>query len=383
MRDAIFDSQLSKDMNLEKLIALFKSNGANRIIYKRLSPNDNSKNQPYMGNHLTNLSFIPTGEIQDTKSDSKKISDPKRKIKYLANLEFNWMDGEGRLFEAPNAKLIYYPQYPEVRLSGFLQGCSINSGGWMDPKIYGRDEGRVLLFGINSRGVIAFLAIPDSNLAREIEAVDENNFDLTGIFKEITIDSSIGHDSKVLLLEELKRIHLSEWIDSKRLNSDGNLQSYLAQNGGGYTLEAELGIKPNGDANPDFYGWEVKQFAVNNFAKIGNKALTLMTPEPNGGVYVDEGVERFVLDYGYTKNDGERYDFTGIHNYEKIHARTGLKLILHGYDYDSNTITKADGFVGLITAGENIAGSWSFAKLIGHWKRKHAKAVYVPSMSRM
>ncbi|PLX69034.1 MAG: hypothetical protein C0602_08115 [Denitrovibrio sp.] len=181
----------------------------------------------------------------------------------------------------------------------------------------------------------------------------------------------------------MKRIHLLEWIDSKRLNSDGNPQSYLAQNGGGYTLEAELGIKPNGDANPDYLGWEVKQFAVNNFVSIGNKALTLMTPEPNGGVYVNEGVERFVLEYGYTNNEGERYDFTGIHNCSSRHVRTGLTLILQGYDYESNSITEADGFVGLITGDDKIAGSWSFAKLIEHWKRKHAKAVYVPSLSRM
>ncbi|PLX69035.1 MAG: hypothetical protein C0602_08120 [Denitrovibrio sp.] len=201
MKPAIFDSQISKDIKLEKLVTLFKSNGANRIIYKRLSPNDNSKNQPYMGSHLTNLSFIPTGEIQETRSESKKTSDPKRKIKYLANLEYNWMDSEGRLFKAPNTKLIYYPQYPEVRLSGFLLGCSIGSGGWMDPMVHGRDEGRVLFFGIKNDGVIAFLAIPDSNLSREIEATDVDNIDLTGIFKEILIDIRKGHYSKVLLLE--------------------------------------------------------------------------------------------------------------------------------------------------------------------------------------
>ncbi|MGE4284820.1 MAG: MvaI/BcnI family restriction endonuclease [Clostridia bacterium] len=253
----------------------------------------------------------------------------------------------------------------------------------MEPKVHGRNEGRILFFGIKKDEVIAFLAIPHSYLSQEIEAIDVNNINLTGIFKEILIDSSKGHDSKVLLLEELKRIHLLEWINSKRLNSDGYPQLYLAQNGGGYTLEAELGIKPNGDANPDYLGWEVKQFSVNNFVKIGNKAITLMTPEPNGGLYVAEGVERFVLNYGYTNNDGERYDFTGIHNCNAIHGRTGLKLILHGYDYESNSITKANGFIGLITADDNIAGSWSFTKLIEHWKRKHAKAVYIPSISRI
>ena len=53
-------------------------------------------------------------------------------------------------------------------------------------------------------------------------------------------------------------IHELGWIESKRLNSDGKAISYRAPNGGGYTLEAELGIVPNGVSEPDYLGWEVK-----------------------------------------------------------------------------------------------------------------------------
>ncbi len=33
-------------------------------------------------------------------------------------------------------------------------------------------------------------------------------------------------------------------------------------------LEAELGVTPNGYSEPDFMGWEIKQFGVKKFDKI-------------------------------------------------------------------------------------------------------------------
>ena len=40
-----------------------------------------------------------------------------------ADVRFFWLDEEV-LHPAPNAQLILYPKYPEVRMSGFLMGCS-------------------------------------------------------------------------------------------------------------------------------------------------------------------------------------------------------------------------------------------------------------------
>ncbi|WP_425294886.1 MvaI/BcnI family restriction endonuclease [Neomesorhizobium albiziae] len=43
-------------------------------------------------------------------------------------------------------------------------------------------------------------------------------------------------------------------------------------------------MSPNGYAEPDFVGWEVKQYGVNNFtAYRAESPVTLMTPEPTGG----------------------------------------------------------------------------------------------------
>ncbi|PHS22713.1 MAG: hypothetical protein COA83_11175 [Methylophaga sp.] len=110
-----------------------------------MSPNDNSKNQPYIAGHLTDLSFIPTGTITESVSDSKKDRG-KRKIKYLVELNYSWMSSEGIVYPASEAKLIYYPQYPEVRLSGFVTRCDFDMGGWMDPVKKGRELGRVLFW---------------------------------------------------------------------------------------------------------------------------------------------------------------------------------------------------------------------------------------------
>ena len=187
-----------------------------------------------------------------------------------------------------------------------------------------------------------------------------------------------------MLIHELKRIHQQGWIESKRLNSDGTIKKYTAQNGGGYTLEAELGITPNGYAEPDFLGWEVKQFAVDKCTLINSKALTLMTPEPDGGYYGENGIVAFVRKYGYkNQTTPDRLDFTGRHMANKICDRSGLLLVINGYDMSARELNEAGGCIALVDSAGNVASSWSFTKLMALWKRKHAKAVYIPSLSRM
>ena len=185
-KNAIYDSFNSRELSVNKLIELYRSMGVSRVIYKKLSPNDNSKNQPYMGGNLTDLGFFPTGEIVASPSTSGKIKDPKRKIKYTASLNYYWLSSEGRAYKAPNAKLIYYPQYPEVRFSGFLVRCEFDMAGWMDPTRKGREIGRVLFFGIKNTGeIFAYLATPDSRIAKEIN--DYKSTEITGVFRELLI----------------------------------------------------------------------------------------------------------------------------------------------------------------------------------------------------
>lgn len=381
----IYDSDSSKALSVKRLIGLYRDQGVSRIYYKLLSPNDNSKNQPYMAGHLTDLAFLPTGEITETGSTSIKQSTAKsnkRQIKYLVAIDFSWLSAEGKVYPAPDAKLIYYPQYPEVRLSGFLAKTQFDNGGWMDPYKKGRSEGRILFFGVKNSGeIIAYLATPESRIAKEIH--EYPSIEMSGVFNELlTSEQKDKRSSKEILISELARIHNKKWISSKRLDASGNLKDYRAQNGGGYTLEAELGVIPNGIAEPDFMGWEIKQFGVKKCHLINSKPLTIMTPEPDGGFYQDQGAEAFVRKYGYSveENPG-RYDFTGRHFANDVCAKSGMTLQTIGFDSETGTITDASGSIALLDKYGNPGSVWTFAKIMEHWKRKHAKAAYIPSLS--
>jgi hypothetical protein len=61
---------------------------------------------------------------------------------------------------------------------------------------------------------------------------------------------------------------------------------------------------------------------------------------------------------------------------------TGLILVTDGYDVESHNMTNGAGCIALLDKKGNIASSWTFTKLMEIWKRKHAKAVYIPSISR-
>lgn len=378
-----FGSDSSNELSIDSLLSIFKDLGCDKVLFKRLAPNDNSKNQPYFGSHLTDLSFFPLGEVEASDSTSNKTTSRNRGPKFTAAFPFSWIDSVGTAYPAPNTKLIYYPQYPEVRLSGFLQGCKIVSDGWMDPTKRGRKEGRVLVLGISNAKQLTFgfFVTPESRIAEEI--LEQPSTELTKIFAAIWDGQKFEEEKspRELLLETLARIHFKGWIASKRMNSTGNIIPYKAQNGGGYTLEAELGIIPNGSAQPDYLGWEVKQFQVANFMNaFKGKPLTLMTPEPTGGFYVEKGVTDFIRKYGHpSKRIEDRFDFTGRHFASKVCTTTGLSLTLLGFDSDSQKISDAKGAICLLDSEGNIAASWDFSKLIEHWNRKHANAVYIPS----
>jgi hypothetical protein len=174
------------------------------------------------------------------------------------------------------------------------------------------------------------------------------------------------------------------WIQSQKMNSDKTIQAYTALNGGGYTLEAELGITPNGYAAPDYLGWEVKQFGVSRYPTVGAKPTTLFTPEPDGGLYVDEGPIAFVRKYGYSAKSGQanRLNFGGKHVAQKLHPSTNLTLQLDGFDATTKSITEAAGRIVLLDSSDQVTASWSFAKLMEHWKKKHSQAVYIPCLKR-
>lgn len=384
VREDTYDKPQARNTSLKSVLKILNDLGARQVFIKRLAPNDNSKNQPYFGAHLTDLPFIPTGELVASQSVSAKTSDPKRKIKYQAPLSLAWVDAEGRTYPAPNAKLIYYPQYPEVRFSGFLLGSSVNVSEWMDPYKQGRSLGRWLILGVTpDKNIFSYLATPNSALSRELENTEL--VEISNVFGQVsTIHLAPETSTRTALINKLAEIHNMGWIPSQKLNSDLSPSPYKAQNGGGYTLEAQLGVAPNGIAEPDYLGWEVKQFGVTKFPATGAKPTTLMTPEPNGGIYNAQGAATFVRQFGYPDKSGilDRLNFGGKHIVGSLHNLTTLTMKLTGFDVENSVITNASGAIILVDRADNIAASWSFAKVMDHWKRKHSQAVYIPCLRR-
>ncbi|RDC60143.1 hypothetical protein HME9302_01342 [Alteripontixanthobacter maritimus] len=359
--------------SLEDVLAKMRENGAARIYAKELAPNDNSKNQVYLGGDFSALNVLPHGDIYTDETDLAGSVRDRAK----AEIEFYWIDHDGKHL-APNAGLILYPKYPEVRMSGFLLGCNAAPS----PIMRVRETGRVLILGVTPSGKILGYAAGKGDVVAE--QVLSGDWPTIGIFLELPLWLDSTQSSRAILLSELRRIWEMHWIASQKLGGDGFKKPYSARNGGGYTLEAELGVAPNSYAEPDFRGWEIKQYSVRDFEKFAPKSpVTLMTPEPNGGIYRTEGVQEFIRRFGYPDRSGkpDRMNFGGRYDCRRgAHPLTGLRMSLNGYDQSSGTISDLDGGLELVDAQEQVAASWTFKGLMKHWNRKHAQAAYVPSL---
>lgn len=361
-------------MDWDSLAAIFRDHGCSRLFFKPLAPNDNSKNQIYMGGSFDVVNMLPFTEV---KAEPRGDGHPPR---FKAKLKLFWISERGSLHPAPAAQLILYPQYPEVRLSGFLRGCSEAPCGLLNS----RAEGRVLVFGVGREGgVLAYVASADSPVSKLFFNNNVGQMERTGVFSLLHLEEAEKEgDLKSFLLGKLKHIHLKGWIDSKRLDPFSRVLECDSPNCGGYTLEAELGITPNGFAEPDYLGWEIKQFNVRSFDDIGSSTVTLMTPEPTGGIYVERGVDVFLDKYGYEDKRGRigRTNFGGVYRVGVPRSSVGLRLTLRGYCGETGRITDPTGAVEMVAGMETVVMSWSFESLLLHWNRKHSRAVYVPSM---
>jgi MvaI/BcnI restriction endonuclease family len=240
-----------------------------------------------------------------------------------------------------------------------------------------------LFLGVTDVGkIIAYATTKDRAAAIEFRTL--KSLPLEGVFFRLVLGAAkFGADARNRLLKELRRIHLKEWIPSKRLLADGSEVPCTARNCGGLTLEAEFGIRPNSSADPDFMGWELKQHAVTNLANpASGGAITLMTPEPTGGFYKDRGFTKFVRKFGYADKTGkaDRINVGGIHVVGKLQHLTGFTMTLVGYNASTGKITDPSGHIALVHTSGEEAATWAFTHLMAHWNKKHPFAAYVPSI---
>lgn len=360
------------DPSLDRIRELMRANGVVRLLAKRLSPNDNSKNQPYLAGSFEVTNILPVGDITVDRS-------PAGKDTMKAPIALSWLQPDGRALPAPHAQLILYPKYPEVRLSGFLRGCE----GAPSDLLNVRMEGRVLLLGVTAdRTVIGWVAAPNTVVAQAVASL--TSAERAGVFTVVPLSTITGSTTDSLLAT-LAAIHGRGWIQSHTLDGQGQIQPCRSTNCVGYTLEAELGVRRNGISAPDYLGWEVKAAQTTNYLRpAAAKAMTLFTPEPTAGFYKTEGFEAFVRKFGYPDKKGreDRLNFGGVFHADVRERSTGLVLRVEGFDAESGRITDAAGRLALVSPRDVLAAAWDFPALLNLWNRKHAQAVYVPAERR-
>lgn len=367
-------------MNFDQYRSRLAALGCREILVKQLAPNDNNKNQFYLGGDFSALNLFPLGDIE---SDSSSIAGSKRE-RMKAGISFFWLNEDGSTEKATGANLILYPKYPEVRLSGLIRGVKKSD---RNKLLANRIEGRMMAFAISRDDkVFAWIGLPTSELGEAVASrIEKNEAPSDGVFHRIAIRQESVEDADKLLFSKLREINAQGWLPSRRLGAGGIVVPCRSSNCGGYTLECELGVQANGYAEPDFEGWEVKQFQAKNFDAPHGQQITLMTPEPDAGFYRSGGVEAFVRKYGYADKMGreDRMNFGGVHRCGVTHDTTKLTLEIDGFDAASGKITNAKGSIALVDGTGEVAAGWSLDRLLKHWNKKHAKAVYVPSKLKM
>lgn len=367
-------------ITLDRVLAMLQDNGTVEVLYKILPCNANSKNQVYLASDLSQLGKLPSGEVTLHRSTSVKSGT--QEAVFRSKLELFWLDRDGRPHAAPNAQLILYPQYPEVRLSGFLQGCARPPSSLWNTGKRGSEADRILVLGVGrDRRIVAITLPPESPAAREIRATEPH--EAYGALGVLPLLGQQSADGFLALMGELCRIHRLGWVPSTRLDRDGRIVPCNASNCNGNTLESLLGIRSNGFSLPDYRGWEIKVRQVSDVDNPSRSIVTLFTPEPSGGRYIADGVVTFIRCYGYVDTLGrpDRLNVGGVYRVNHpANQRTGLRLVMQGFDATTDHYIPS-GSICLMDARDNIAAAWSFAKLMDHWKTKHAQAAFVPAQA--
>lgn len=354
--------------DIKDVVTRLSELGATNVYVKLLANNDNVKQQIYFGGSFDAIRIFPFTSLRHQPGT--------RRPTFHAKLNFHWIDDEGRVDNAPGSKLILYPNYPEVRLSGFLRGCRTASAERLQPLSRSEREQRqgvprALILGVTEDDrVIGYVTPWGGQIADQVrDAVHSGRLpQVATVFHQWPLVAT-PTEQRSQLIERLREVHETGWIDSFRLDGKGRRIAYKAQNGAGYTLEGLLGITPNGTSEPDLLGWELK-------AHSGAK-VTLMTPEPTLGVYSASYVD-FMKSYGHLRPDGSgRIDFAGVHRCNRRTERTGLTLVLEGFDPAKDKFHDPAGGLHLYDDKGNLAAGWSFADLMAHWGRKHAKTAFV------
>jgi hypothetical protein len=358
--------------SLEQLAALLHKEGVRTAYAKHLSlRQDNSKNQIYLGSGLegiTNL-FPATIHARSGSESLQKRKSAAGKPKLEARIDFAWLGANGQRIEAPHTRIIDYFQYPEVRLSGFLR----DSDG---PEALVRDRQaefgkRILVLGTASDGKVVGMVLTERDDPLVSDFPDLPLAYKGGVLRVLVIDGPAGASPEQLLHDQMTAIVRGGWYSS-RINRGGTIVPFAGAQGGGYTLEALLGVAANGNKAPDLHGFEIKGYS--------GSRISLMTPTPDLGFQGANSFRAFMEKWGHAgrADDGSRR-FTGIHRSRTVSPGTGLELVVRGYDARSDSFGRPEEIAVELVHHETgeVAAGWSLEKMANCWNAKHASAVYI------
>lgn len=363
---------------IQQLRTLLGGQGVRTAYVKFLSTRqDNDKNQIYLGGALdgvTNL-FPATIAARSSSQSTKKRASSSGTPKLEATLDFAWLGLNGDRHDARGTRIIDYFQYPEVRMSGFLKGCQFAPDALrrVNQAKYGR---RILVMGTAHDGKVVGLVLTE----RDDELV--TNFPELplqggrGVLHVLTVNDRTGADPAILIRDEITAIVKGGWYSS-RIKRGTVIEPFNGSQGGGYTLEALLGVAANGNKAPDRHGFEIKGFS--------GSRISLMTPTPDYGFQGAHSFRRFMERYGRPgqKDDGSRR-FVGVHRSRTNNAKTGWTLRVEGYDRQHDIFGNPEtvGVELFDPANADVIAGWSLEKLANCWNAKHANALYLAFRAR-
>jgi hypothetical protein len=377
--------------NLDDIRKTLAAHQVRRAVLKQLPKNANDKNQVYMSTDFGVLSdeFALTFNERGLSSSDKDARNVRvaRSISEAAFDQFFWLKADGSLCKAKRVKAIIYPQYPEVRLSGFItvENTMPSSLSVSFTKQYPNAK-RLLVLGAKPGGDCIGIIYTDLSdaLIEEVKALPGN--ERAKACKIIDFGEP-GIHQLFGLLKPLVGVPLR----GCRLNKMGETLPFTGTQVCGYTLEHSLNIASNSDKEGDIFGIELKTHT--------SKKLTLFTPEPDFGFYAED-FSAFMTRFGYLDEQGDMR-LTGLHRANIPCAKTGLVLKVtefrvdedgewildsHGervrfpYAENSPLSAKTDGLqVVLLDANGFVAAGWSFARLMNSWGAKHNEVVYIPA----
>lgn len=359
--------------SLEKLQQLLRGQGVRTAYVKRLSPKqDNDKNQIYLGKRLVGVTNLFPAEIKVRSASASKTkrNSAEGTPKIEALIDFAWLGADGTRYDAPNTRIIDYFQYPEVRMSGFLQDCECGPDALRRRML--ADFGcRILVMGTAADGKVVGVVLTERDDPLVAAFPELPPASGKGILRILTLDGAAGANPAELLRAELAEIIQGGWHWS-RINRGGNIEPFKHAQGGGYTLEALLGVAANGKKAPDRHGFEIKSFS--------GSRISLMTPTPDRGFQGEHTFREFMERYGNPAVNGDgSIRFTGLHKCGVINEKTGLGMRVAGYDAESDTFGEVDTVAVELFHHETgeVAAAWSLEKLANCWNAKHANALYI------